>query len=349
MCFDLDSRPPIAPIAGGALDSRRLILTARRRQPPRGVRARGPPSPTGAARSWSCPTSAASTRTTRSWPCASPSTASTRWRSTGSAGRPGVEPPAARRSSTGRTSTETTWPGIALGHPGRRGRAPAPATTATRQRRCFTHRLLLRRPDVVPGRRPSDSGLAGRDRLLRLAASRSTTPARRRRPTSPARMRVPRPGALSAAPTRRSRRRRSRPSSAALGGRRRRPPDRHLPRARRTASSIARRPSIAEASAAAWDEVLRFVRRSARPDQVRRRPQARATHPWRPRLRRLDGPWRGRAGRPVGRRRRPTRASSAVDAAAESAKAMIVEPAPDRHAPSAPASRAAATMAGSCG
>ena len=28
MCFDLDSRPPIAPIAGGALDSRSLILTA---------------------------------------------------------------------------------------------------------------------------------------------------------------------------------------------------------------------------------------------------------------------------------------------------------------------------------
>ena len=28
MCFDLDSRPPIAPIAGGALDSARLMLTA---------------------------------------------------------------------------------------------------------------------------------------------------------------------------------------------------------------------------------------------------------------------------------------------------------------------------------
>jgi carboxymethylenebutenolidase len=28
MCFDLDSRPPIAPIAGGALDSARLTLTA---------------------------------------------------------------------------------------------------------------------------------------------------------------------------------------------------------------------------------------------------------------------------------------------------------------------------------
>ncbi len=28
MCFDLDARPPIAPIAGGALDSRRLVLTA---------------------------------------------------------------------------------------------------------------------------------------------------------------------------------------------------------------------------------------------------------------------------------------------------------------------------------
>jgi carboxymethylenebutenolidase len=28
MCFDLDSRPPIAPIAGGALDSERVVLTA---------------------------------------------------------------------------------------------------------------------------------------------------------------------------------------------------------------------------------------------------------------------------------------------------------------------------------
>ena len=28
MCFDLDSRPPIAPIAGGALDSERIVLAA---------------------------------------------------------------------------------------------------------------------------------------------------------------------------------------------------------------------------------------------------------------------------------------------------------------------------------
>ena len=28
MCFDLDSRPPIAPIAGGALDAARVVLTA---------------------------------------------------------------------------------------------------------------------------------------------------------------------------------------------------------------------------------------------------------------------------------------------------------------------------------
>jgi carboxymethylenebutenolidase len=28
MCFDLDSRPPIAPIAGGAIDSERIVLTA---------------------------------------------------------------------------------------------------------------------------------------------------------------------------------------------------------------------------------------------------------------------------------------------------------------------------------
>ena len=34
MCFDLDSRPPIAPIAGGALDSERLVLTAEDGEPP---------------------------------------------------------------------------------------------------------------------------------------------------------------------------------------------------------------------------------------------------------------------------------------------------------------------------
>ncbi len=28
MCFDLDSRPPIAPIAGGAMDHEDLVLTA---------------------------------------------------------------------------------------------------------------------------------------------------------------------------------------------------------------------------------------------------------------------------------------------------------------------------------
>ena len=37
MCFDLDSRPPIAPIAGGALDTMPLVLTAADRQPVRGV------------------------------------------------------------------------------------------------------------------------------------------------------------------------------------------------------------------------------------------------------------------------------------------------------------------------
>ena len=33
MCFDLDCRPPIAPIAGGALDSSELTLDGGRRQP----------------------------------------------------------------------------------------------------------------------------------------------------------------------------------------------------------------------------------------------------------------------------------------------------------------------------
>ncbi len=47
MCFDLDSRPPIAPIAGGALDSERVTLTAADGNRLAAFRAR-PAEPTGA-------------------------------------------------------------------------------------------------------------------------------------------------------------------------------------------------------------------------------------------------------------------------------------------------------------
>jgi carboxymethylenebutenolidase len=47
MCFDLDSRPPIAPIAGGALDSAPLMLTAADRNRFAAFRARAA-SPSGA-------------------------------------------------------------------------------------------------------------------------------------------------------------------------------------------------------------------------------------------------------------------------------------------------------------
>ena len=47
MCFDLDSRPPIAPITGGALDSETLVLTAADRNRFLAFRAR-PTEPTGA-------------------------------------------------------------------------------------------------------------------------------------------------------------------------------------------------------------------------------------------------------------------------------------------------------------
>ena len=47
MCFDLDSRPPIAPIAGGALDSARLTLEASDGNRFRAFRARAT-TPTGA-------------------------------------------------------------------------------------------------------------------------------------------------------------------------------------------------------------------------------------------------------------------------------------------------------------
>ena len=48
MCFDLDSHPPIAPIAGGSLDQARLILTAADRNRFAAFRARAT-EPTGAA------------------------------------------------------------------------------------------------------------------------------------------------------------------------------------------------------------------------------------------------------------------------------------------------------------
>jgi carboxymethylenebutenolidase len=47
MCFDLDSRPPIAPIAGGALDSESLTLTSADASRFQGFRARAT-DPTGA-------------------------------------------------------------------------------------------------------------------------------------------------------------------------------------------------------------------------------------------------------------------------------------------------------------
>ena len=47
MCFDHDSRPPIPPIDGGALDASDLVLDGGRRQPVHGLPARAPPSPTG--------------------------------------------------------------------------------------------------------------------------------------------------------------------------------------------------------------------------------------------------------------------------------------------------------------
>ena len=83
MCFDQDSRPPIAPIAGGATDARDLTLrrrTARTSSPTRRAR-RARPAPAW----WCSRTCAASTSTTRSWRCASPRTASTPSRSTSSA------------------------------------------------------------------------------------------------------------------------------------------------------------------------------------------------------------------------------------------------------------------------
>ena len=101
MCFDLDSRPPIEPIAGGAIDSEEVILRAGDGGRFAGLLARAEKPPRG-RRSSSCRTSAACTRTTRSWRCASPRRASTHSRSTTSGG------PQGSGSASGRP-TSTSW------------------------------------------------------------------------------------------------------------------------------------------------------------------------------------------------------------------------------------------------
>ena len=221
MCFDHDSRPPIAPIAGGALDGsvvdphrrrrqrlRRLPGATDRRRPAAGDR--HPPRRARAA-----------SVTTRSWPCASRSTASTPSPSTGSAGRPACRP-AARPSSTCRTSS--------------RRRGPASAPTSGRGRRAPGRRRRPRRFTIgfcMGGRMSFLAATLGLDlagviglygTLVGPWRNDAPEPVARRRPGSSRR----RSSACSAGPTGPSRPSTS-PRSSGPDRRRRRAPDRDLP------------------------------------------------------------------------------------------------------------------------
>ena len=237
MCFDLDSRPPIAPDRRRALDHD----VARPDRPTtatgswRSGRAR--PSRAGPGSS-SCPTSAASTRTTRSSPSGSRRPASMPWRSTTSGGPPGIDTPRDDSSSTRRTSPQTTW----AGHHGRRPRGGrrGPGRTATGSRSLFTIGFCLggRAAFVTP---TLGLGPGRRDRLLRVAdraTGRNGTPI-------PADDRVG-DGGRGARPVRRRRHRASRPRRSRRSTRPWRTPASTTgsspTTARRTASSTARPP-----------------------------------------------------------------------------------------------------------
>ena len=165
MCFDLDSRPPIAPIAGGALDSERLVLHAAdanalsaflaRATDPSGagvvilpdVRGLHPYYEELALRFAEHGIDAVAI----DW---FGRTAGTAVRGDDFDHMPHV--------------AETTWAGIASRHRGRgRGGARARTGPRTGQRARDLHgRLLHGRPDVVPGR-DAGAGPCGRHRLLR--------------------------------------------------------------------------------------------------------------------------------------------------------------------------------------
>ena len=233
MCFDHDSRPPIAPIAGGALDGSRIELTAADGNRLTAFRAR--PSEPGRRRR------RASSRRSRPPSVLRGARAAVR----GARHRRGrhrlVRPDRRRRACAARRST--TCPTSR--------RRPGPASSADIAAgvealradgiaACFTTWLLHGRPDVVPGgdARPRPRR---RDGLLRHApravAERRAGPAR-----SDRRHRVAGPRAVRRGRRRASRPRRSRrsigawPSAASIAGSSR-TPERH------TASSTGRRRS----------------------------------------------------------------------------------------------------------
>ena len=187
-----------------------------------------------------CPTSAACIPTTRSWPCGSPRRASTRSRSTASAGPPAPTRRGDDVRATCRTSRQTTWGGIPADIA--RGGGGASAPTVIGGRGAVHDRLLHGRAAGVPDRRRWASGSPG---VIGFYGWPTGSVAQRRagagrrggrdrgRPCS----------ACSAAPTAGITARRDRRVRRGADGGRRRPPARSATRARRTASSTARRPS----------------------------------------------------------------------------------------------------------
>ena len=224
MCFDLDSRPPIAPIAGGAIDATPLILTAADRNRFAAYRARAA-DPTGAG-VVILPDVRGLHPYYEELRCGSPRTGSTRWPSTGSGGRP-----APSRAATGSSTLRTS--------PRRRGAGSRP-TSRRPSRSCGRPRAAGRHPARcsrsgsawAAGCRSWPAtlglGLAGAIGLYGTLVGpwRNDAPA----PVDLAgQIDVARPGAVRRRGRGRSRPRRSRRSTRP-GRRGRRPPARDLPR-----------------------------------------------------------------------------------------------------------------------
>ena len=253
MCFDLDSRPPIAPIAGGALDGRLSRAPARDGNAFAAFRAR-PAEPERGRRSWSSRTSAASIRSTRSSPFGSPSAASTRSRSTSSGGPRGAD---ARGDAFEHMPhvERTTWAGISADIAA--GVATALGADGERIDRGLHDRLLHGWPDVVPRldarsrTSPASSGCTGRSRVR----GGTTRP---RRSTWSTTIAAPVLGlfggadqGITAEAIARLRRGLATSGPSSTGS--------SPTRARRTASSTARPSTTRAESEAAWNEVIAFI------------------------------------------------------------------------------------------
>ena len=154
MCFDHDSRPPITPIAGGALAGRRIEVDAPDGNRFAAFHARA--SVPGGAAIVILPDVRGLHPYYEGSPCASRSAASTHWRSTGSAG-PRAPSRARRASSTCPTSN---------GRPGRGSRPTSPPPSG----RCARRRVA--RPGRVTSS-PSGSAWAAPWRSCRRRASRA--------------------------------------------------------------------------------------------------------------------------------------------------------------------------------